>query len=162
VSQPPNSRVISVQVQCATCRIPAYSELQKNVTYNVLINDFLAKGGDGFHMLEGLETTSLGTFIHHNFHFSRCLRAFIVYRHPSNIFSIVSSILIGVTTADALEQYFQKHSPVYSGVEWRIVYKDNAKTTSNLETNNPSNLGTTHQSIGMTILLLIITWLSLI
>jgi len=154
VSQPPNSRVVSVQVQCAACRIPSYSELQKNVTYNVLINDFLAKGGDGFHMLEGLETTSLGTFMYHKFHFS-CLQAFIVYHHPSNIFSIVSqSILIGVTTADVLEQYFQKHSPVYSGVEWRISYKDSAET-------NPSNLGTTHQSVGMTILLLIITWLSL-
>lgn len=63
VSRPPNSRVVSVQVQCAACRVPAYSELKKNVTYNVLVNDFLAKGGDGFHVLEGLETVSLGTFI---------------------------------------------------------------------------------------------------
>jgi hypothetical protein len=37
-----------------------YSELQRNATYNVLINDFLLKGGDGYHMLEGLKTTSLG------------------------------------------------------------------------------------------------------
>lgn len=122
VNQPPNSRVVSVQVQCADCRIPAYSELQKNVTYNILINDFLAKGGDGFHMFEGLETTSLG-----------------------------------ITTAEVLEQYFQKHSPVHSGVEWRISYKDSKKE------NFSTNFGTTHQFVGKTILLTlsIITWLSL-
>lgn len=60
MNQPSNSRVVSVQVRCATCQIPEYTELQKNVTYNVLLNDFIAKGGDGFHMLEGLETVSLG------------------------------------------------------------------------------------------------------
>lgn len=64
MSQPPNSRIVSVKVRCAACQIPEYTELQKNVIYNVLINNFLAKGGDGFHMLEGLETTSLGMFIY--------------------------------------------------------------------------------------------------
>ncbi|XP_077260302.1 protein 5NUC isoform X2 [Temnothorax americanus] len=120
VSQPPNSRVVSVQVQCAACRVPAYGQLQKNVTYNVLVNNFLAKGGDGFHMLEGLKTTPLS-----------------------------------VTTSEVLEQYFKKHSPVHPGVEWRILYKDSENNE------NFSNLGTTHQSVGMTILLSIITWLSL-
>ncbi|XP_071578514.1 protein 5NUC [Temnothorax nylanderi] len=120
VSQPPNSRVVSVQVQCAACRVPAYSQLQKNVTYNVLVNNFLAKGGDGFHMLEALKTTPLS-----------------------------------VTTSEVLEQYFKKHSPVHPGVEWRILYKDSENNE------NFSNLGTTHQSVGMTILLSIITWLAL-
>lgn len=119
ISQPPNSRVVSVQVQCAACRVPSYSELQKNATYNVLINDFLAKGGDGFHMLEGLETVSLG-----------------------------------ITTADVLEQYFQKHSPVHTGVEWRIRYVDSEKIGFH-------NLGTTHQSVGMMILLSATIWLLL-
>ncbi|XP_011631529.1 protein 5NUC-like [Pogonomyrmex barbatus] len=118
VSQPPNSRVVSVYVRCTACRVPTYSKLQKNMTYNVLINDFIAGGGDGFHMLEGLETTSLG-----------------------------------ITTAEVLEQYFRKHSPIHPGVEWRILYKD-IKIES-------YNLGTTHQSVGMTIILSMITWLSL-
>ncbi|KAL6259900.1 hypothetical protein P5V15_009811 [Pogonomyrmex californicus] len=118
VSQPPNSRVVSVHVRCTACRVPTYSKLQKNMTYNVLINDFIAGGGDGFHMLEGLETTSLG-----------------------------------ITTAEVLEQYFRKHSPIYPGVEWRILYKD-IKIES-------YNLGTTRQSVGMTIILSMITWLSL-
>jgi 5'-nucleotidase len=120
VTQPPNSRVVSVKVQCAVCRVPAYSELEKNVTYNVLTNDFLARGGDGFHMLEGLKTTSLG-----------------------------------ITTAEILEQYFKKHSPVYPGVEWRITYKSNEKTD-----NFNNNLGTTHQSIGLTVLLSSAMWLT--
>ncbi|XP_012538707.2 protein 5NUC [Monomorium pharaonis] len=127
LNQPPKSRVVSVQVRCAACQIPTYTELQKNVTYNVLINDFLSKGGDGFHMLEGLETTSLG-----------------------------------VTTADILEQYFQKHSPVHPGVEWRILYTDNTiiESFSN-NNNNNNNLGTTHQSVGIMTVLSIITWLLL-
>lgn len=120
VSKPPSSRVVSVKVQCAACRVPSYSALQKNATYNVLVNDFIAKGGDGFHMLESLERTSLG-----------------------------------ITTAEILQQYFQKHSPVYTGTEWRISYKINEKTESF------SNKGIMQQSVKMTILLPIITWLLL-
>lgn len=59
ISRPPNSRVVSVQVQCAACRVPTYSKLQPNLTYNILINDFIGKGGDGFHMLESVEKTPL-------------------------------------------------------------------------------------------------------
>lgn len=70
-TQPQNSRVVSVQVQCASCDIPTYSELQRNATYKVLLNDFIAKGGDGFHMFEGLEITSLGTFTHTHTHILR-------------------------------------------------------------------------------------------
>ncbi|XP_012218401.2 protein 5NUC [Linepithema humile] len=124
VNQPRNSRVVSVQVQCAACRVPMYSELQRNATYNVFINDFLAKGGDGFHMLEGLETTTLG-----------------------------------ITSADILQQYFEKHSPIHPGLEWRITY-----TTNNDDYYKEPNLGTIYRPAGTTILLPIITtllfWLS--
>lgn len=64
ISRPPNSRVVSVQVQCTACRIPTYSKLQENITYNILINNFLAKGGDGYHMMENVETIPLSMFIH--------------------------------------------------------------------------------------------------
>lgn len=57
--RPPNSRVVSVQVKCAACRVPTYSKLQENNTYNILVNNFLAKGGDGYHMLENVETIPL-------------------------------------------------------------------------------------------------------
>ncbi|XP_053983325.1 protein 5NUC-like [Hylaeus volcanicus] len=60
LTRPKNSRVVSVQVQCASCIIPAYSELKKNETYNVLIPDFMQNGGDGYDMLKDLKSQSLG------------------------------------------------------------------------------------------------------
>ncbi|XP_014477407.1 PREDICTED: protein 5NUC-like [Dinoponera quadriceps] len=130
MTQPKNSRVVSVQVQCADCQIPTYSDLQENATYKVLVNDFMANGGDGFHMLEGLKSTSLG-----------------------------------VTTADVVEQYFEKRSPVHTGVEWRISYTDSSTDSSNfvyaqeMFPKQKGNHGTTVQPIGVTILLSIISWL---
>nr|XP_050850678.1 protein 5NUC-like [Vespula vulgaris]XP_050850688.1 protein 5NUC-like [Vespula vulgaris]XP_050850698.1 protein 5NUC-like [Vespula vulgaris]XP_050850708.1 protein 5NUC-like [Vespula vulgaris] len=60
ISRPPNSRVVSVQVRCAACNIPSYSDLDKNATYEVLINDFMYNGGDGYKMLKDLKYTSMG------------------------------------------------------------------------------------------------------
>ncbi|EFN81717.1 Protein 5NUC [Harpegnathos saltator] len=140
-TRPQNSRVVSVQVQCANCSIPRYSELQRNATYKVLVNDFIAKGGDGFHMLEGLKATSLG-----------------------------------VTTADVLEWYFKKHSPVHTGVEWRISYtcdktdkclkemtvetQENQEIEENHE--NHRNHGTAYQVTDMMVLLPILLQLLII
>lgn len=59
VSQPANSRVVSVQVQCAACHVPSYSKLEKSGVYKVLVNDFIAGGGDGFEKLENLNLTIL-------------------------------------------------------------------------------------------------------
>lgn len=63
LTQPKNSRVVSVEVLCASCDVPTYNKLEKNQTYNVLLTDFLQSGGDGYSMLKDLKTTSLGTFI---------------------------------------------------------------------------------------------------
>ncbi|XP_031832592.2 protein 5NUC [Nomia melanderi] len=60
LTQPKNSRVVSVQVQCASCSIPSYSELKRNETYTVLVPDFMQTGGDGYVMLKDLKTQSLG------------------------------------------------------------------------------------------------------
>ncbi|XP_050489255.1 protein 5NUC-like isoform X1 [Bombus huntii] len=60
LTQPKNSRVISVEVLCASCNVPTYNKLEKNRTYNVLLTDFLQSGGDGYSMLKDLKTTSLG------------------------------------------------------------------------------------------------------
>ena len=120
LSRPKNSRVVSVQVQCASCDIPAYSELERNKTYNVLLSDFMQSGGDGYVMLKDLKTQSLG-----------------------------------ITIADALVKYFQKHSPVHSGVEWRISYADPSESNKN----EPSGSDNLHQSIRLIILLPIVSWL---
>lgn len=61
ISRPPNSRVVSVQVRCAACNIPSYSDLDKNATYQVLINDYMHNGGDGYEMLKDLKYTTMGT-----------------------------------------------------------------------------------------------------
>lgn len=62
MSRPKDLRVVSVQVQCASCSIPAYSELKLNETYNVLLPDFMQSGGDGFLMLKDLKVQPLGMF----------------------------------------------------------------------------------------------------
>ncbi|KAL0123038.1 hypothetical protein PUN28_007577 [Cardiocondyla obscurior] len=83
ISQPPNSRVVSVYVQCAACNIPTYSKLEKNATYNVLLSDFLIKGGDGYHMLEGLQATSLGILI--LLQFSLCIFNLFLSKFSSSV-----------------------------------------------------------------------------
>ncbi|XP_076292357.1 protein 5NUC isoform X2 [Lasioglossum baleicum] len=90
LTKPKNSRVVSVQVQCANCSIPSYSELKQNETYMVLMSDYIQSGGDGYSMLKDLKTSPLG-----------------------------------VTTAETLQQYFEEHSPVHPGVDWRINYMKN-------------------------------------
>jgi len=63
-----------------------------------------------------------------------------------------------------LQQYFEKHSPVHPGVEWRI---SNVPSYENYNNKNEDkkekimhNLGTTYQPFGTTILLPIMaTWL---
>lgn len=164
ISRPPNSRVVSVQVQCAACRVPTYSKLQPNLTYNILINDFIGKGGDGFHMLESVEKTPLSMFyiilycitfapfIFHNLILHLCHRISIEHLSQLNL------ILIGITLADVLERYIEKHSPVYPGVSWRISYVNNNSYYDD-KNKNDNNLGTTYRPIAMTILLPIITLL---
>ena len=55
------SKVISVKVRCASCKVPEYNDLEKNATYTVLLSDFMSEGGDDYAMLKGLKYTSLGT-----------------------------------------------------------------------------------------------------
>ncbi|XP_022226974.1 protein 5NUC isoform X2 [Drosophila obscura] len=46
-SKPEGQRVVSVQVRCAACRIPTYSDLDDAAFYNVIVNEFMFDGGDG-------------------------------------------------------------------------------------------------------------------
>ncbi|KAI4475036.1 hypothetical protein M0802_015322 [Mischocyttarus mexicanus] len=63
ISRPANSKVVSVKVRCAACNIPSYSDLNETVTYNVLMNDFMQNGGDGYDMLKDLKFTAMGVTI---------------------------------------------------------------------------------------------------
>ncbi|CAK9801437.1 Protein 5NUC [Anthophora plagiata] len=61
LTQPKNSRVVSVQVLCAFCSVPTYSELRMNETYSVLLPDFMQSGGDGYSMLKDLKASPIGS-----------------------------------------------------------------------------------------------------
>ncbi|EDV55611.1 protein 5NUC isoform X2 [Drosophila erecta] len=45
--KPEGQRVVSVQVRCAACRVPTYSDLNDTAVYNVILGEFLLDGGDG-------------------------------------------------------------------------------------------------------------------
>ena len=48
LNKPKMSRVVDVMVRCLECRIPSYSPLRLDSTYNVLMSTFLIGGGDGY------------------------------------------------------------------------------------------------------------------
>ncbi|XP_017884500.1 protein 5NUC-like [Ceratina calcarata] len=60
LTRPNNSRVLSVEVLCASCNIPMYSKLEKNKSYTVLLTDFMQTGGDGYSMLKDLKARDIG------------------------------------------------------------------------------------------------------
>lgn len=55
-AKPEGQRVVSVQVRCAACHVPTYSELNDTATYNVIVNEFLLDGGDGHEFRDGVHT----------------------------------------------------------------------------------------------------------
>ncbi|XP_034952446.1 protein 5NUC-like [Chelonus insularis] len=58
--KPVGSRVASVLIRCAKCRVPEYEKLEVNNTYTIIISDFLHGGGDGFDMLRNHPWTITG------------------------------------------------------------------------------------------------------
>uniref|UniRef100_A0A131Z1W4 5'-Nucleotidase n=1 Tax=Rhipicephalus appendiculatus TaxID=34631 RepID=A0A131Z1W4_RHIAP len=47
-SMPNGCRIVSLQVLCANCSVPIYSEVMENETYTIVTTTFIANGGDGF------------------------------------------------------------------------------------------------------------------
>uniref|UniRef100_A0A8B9QHH2 5'-nucleotidase n=1 Tax=Apteryx owenii TaxID=8824 RepID=A0A8B9QHH2_APTOW len=52
LSKAPGSRVVSIEVLCTTCRVPAYVPLHMDKIYNVTLPSYLLFGGDDYHMLK--------------------------------------------------------------------------------------------------------------
>lgn len=52
LSRDPGSRVVSLEVLCTACRVPAYVPLQMDEIYNVTLPSYMLFGGDGYHMLK--------------------------------------------------------------------------------------------------------------
>ncbi|KAJ2945529.1 hypothetical protein O0L34_g346 [Tuta absoluta] len=53
----PGLRVVKALARCGTCDIPEYSMINRTATYRILMPSFLASGGDGYFMFEGLPIT---------------------------------------------------------------------------------------------------------
>jgi len=64
LSQPNGKRVTKALVRCGECRVPSYEPVAKNKTYNVIMPVFIAKGGDGFTVLQKnyKKEQEMGTF----------------------------------------------------------------------------------------------------
>ncbi|XP_009563080.2 5'-nucleotidase [Cuculus canorus] len=52
ISRAPGSRVVSLEVLCTACRVPAYVPLQMDEIYNVTLPSYMLDGGDGYNMLK--------------------------------------------------------------------------------------------------------------
>ena len=50
--QAPGGRVVSLNIRCLRCLVPTYSPVEKEEVYNLLINDWLIKGGDGYDVIK--------------------------------------------------------------------------------------------------------------
>ena len=66
-SRPKGQRVVKVLTRCSKCPIPGRVPLDMKKVYKVIVNDYLAGGGDDFYMLsKGKQSqTSLGMFLKH-------------------------------------------------------------------------------------------------
>ena len=62
LSQPSGSRVFSVNVRCASCKVPTFEKLENDAMYNILTDDFLRGGGDGYSMLMDLKYKVAGNY----------------------------------------------------------------------------------------------------
>lgn len=66
LSRAPGSRVVSLEVLCTACRVPAYVPLQMDEIYNVTLPSYMLFGGDGYHMLKDKNLGySKGKYGHH-------------------------------------------------------------------------------------------------
>ncbi|KAK0175757.1 hypothetical protein PV327_009483 [Microctonus hyperodae] len=63
LSQQSGSRVNSVLVQCAKCRVPIFEKLEEDKIYKILIPDFISNGGDGYSMLPKITQTPMGVTV---------------------------------------------------------------------------------------------------
>ena len=52
VTKPVGSRVTSVSVRCQNCTYPYYEDLHEDRMYNVLINNYMFGGGDGYDLFK--------------------------------------------------------------------------------------------------------------
>ena len=92
LSQPPNQRVVEMMARCSQCRIPTYSHVRRNETYEVATTSFIAGGGDG-------NTAIKNNLVEHQI--SGTLNPLLIQQHsmlkspflPANVLLLFHSIL---------------------------------------------------------------------
>ncbi|XP_038658725.1 5'-nucleotidase-like [Scyliorhinus canicula] len=52
LNKEPGHRVVKLDVLCSKCRVPHYKRLKDSKVYKIIVNSYLAGGGDGFTMLK--------------------------------------------------------------------------------------------------------------
>ncbi|XP_072437242.1 5'-nucleotidase [Chiloscyllium punctatum] len=52
LSRKPGHRVVRLDVRCSECRVPHYEPLEDSKIYKIVVNSYIAGGGDGFTMLK--------------------------------------------------------------------------------------------------------------
>lgn len=68
INQPTGERVVDAKVLCALCQVPILEDVVPTKMYKIILQDFLADGGDGFTMFVGksvrkFETADLDVFL---------------------------------------------------------------------------------------------------
>lgn len=53
ISKPSGERVVKAQVLCTKCHDPSFENIDLNKTYKILMQSFMAAGGDGYTMFVG-------------------------------------------------------------------------------------------------------------
>lgn len=61
LSQPEDSRIVSLKVRCSDCEIPVYEDVDEDKYYKIAVNSFLVTGGDGYAILsDNLQNHKVG------------------------------------------------------------------------------------------------------
>ena len=55
--------MVSAKVRCGNCDVPSYKQLEPNKMYEVLLLDFMYKGGDGYTMFKNLPYINLSKYL---------------------------------------------------------------------------------------------------
>ncbi len=105
----PGSRITSIRVQCARCKVPKYYELQDNEDYDVAMPNYLSNGGDGYKVLES--------------NIIRLMPGKLkIYIESSSSLHPFFLLLSGLLDTEIFETYLTKRSPVIQGVEHRLNF----------------------------------------
>ena len=51
MKKPSGSRVVAIQVRCASCKYPSYQALDQSTVYKVILSSYMAEGGAGLSVI---------------------------------------------------------------------------------------------------------------